>query len=237
MKIVFIATRNVTQFQRAMAVLADTDKGQPGLAVVQGKAGMGKTVCAQTWHSRHEGDAFYLRVWEDWTQAGMLQKLCFEVCGDRPRSAAPCKQRIIGELDAMRKQGARPVVFVDEADRLVVNRIEDLRDIHDETGVPIILIGEEGLFNRLSGRGRIMDRVTQKVTFQGVTADDVMLFTSQAAGLKLSPEACKQLLGSCGGNFRRLYVLTQAIEQACRAVGSLDVDATLVKRVTQERLQ
>jgi len=237
MRNVFIATRNVAEFQQAMKVLADTDKGQPGLAVVQGKAGMGKTVSAQTWHAQHDGESVYLRVWEDWTQTAMLQQLCFEVCEERPRSAAGCKARIIQALNAMREENKRPMIFIDEADRLQVSRIEDLRDIHDMTGAPVVMIGEEHLYTRLSGRSRILDRVTQKVVFKPVVASDILLFASEAAGLKLSPEACKQLLGSCGGNFRRLYVLTQAIEQACRAHGSKDVDAELVKRVARERFQ
>jgi hypothetical protein len=101
----------------------------------------------------------------------------------------------------------------------------------------VVLIGEEGMLAKIAGSKRVVDRVSQKVVFGPVTADDVLLFTSQAAGLRLTPEACKHLLGSCDGNFRRLYTLTQALEQACKAKGALDVDAAMVQRTAKERLQ
>ena len=67
-----------------------------------------------------------------------MQALAKQMGLSPARSAAASKDRIIDRLI-----DEPQTFFVDEADRLHINRIEDLRDIHDETGSPIVLIGEK----------------------------------------------------------------------------------------------
>lgn len=225
-KSVFIPTRSVTALQKALRSLEDTEKGQPGLAVVRGKAGLGKTVAATNYHAVNGG--YFLRAWEDMSQTAFLQGLAFEARGVRPNSAIKCKVAVIEALNRQREGGQRATIFIDEADRLHVKRIEDLRDIHDETGAPVVLIGEEGIYAQLSARSRIWDRVTQQVDFQPLTREDVQLYALQAAGLKLTPEACADLHRKSEGNFRRAHNLVKAVAQAAAAAGTNEVGADLV---------
>ena len=61
---------------------------------------------------------------------------------DMPRhNGTRCKEMIIEILE----EDYKPL-FIDEADRLSIDRLEDLRDIFEMTGVPIVLIGEEGIW-------------------------------------------------------------------------------------------
>ncbi|XPV77657.1 MAG: AAA family ATPase [Desulfovibrio sp.] len=223
-KDVFIETSNVARFRKAMATLCDIDKGQPGFGVVQGEAGRGKTMAALNWHSLHGG--IFLRVWQNWTQAAFLQALAFELTGDRPFGIQRCKLRIIEGLEEQQQ----PIV-IDEADRLHIDRVEDLRDVHDMTGCPVIMVGEEGFHAKLHARRRIYSRITQCTEFKAVTPDDVILFGFQAAALNISPEAAHQMAKISKGSFRLVYSFVQQLEEFAKAQDCNDVDQKTLKKV------
>ena len=228
MKRVFIETRNVQAFRTALREAEDMDKGQPGLVVVHSRAGRGKTAAAVADHSEHGG--IYLRVWQDWSQHSFLQALAFEACGVRPHGANNCKVRIVEAL------GAEPrTIYVDEADRLRVGRIEDLRDIHDETGCPVVLIGEEGLPPLLRARRRLWSRVVHDMEFGPVTPDDVLLYAVQAASLRMTPEACSLTAKRADGDFRLVTVDLVALERVARAAETDQVSADMVRSLPRRR--
>lgn len=231
MKNVFVPTDNVARFTSAMRILEDTRKGQPGLAVVYGRAGRGKTVAATSWYAERGG--FFLRVWQDWTQFSFLQALCFEVAGERPHGAHQCKTRICEALG--RREGQPRTIYVDEADRLHPGRIEDLRDIHDVTGCPVVLIGEEQLYPSLGAKRRIWSRVTQRVEFGPVKDEDVLVFASQAADLRLTPEAASLVAKKAEGDFRTVYRLVQELERMAQAAQSSDITADHARRLNGVR--
>ena len=223
MKHVFVETQNVQRFRAALLVLSDMQRGQPGLAVVWGLAGRGKTECSREYAVAH--DALYLRVMQDWTPRAMLARLCYELNGDEPKSVDRCKRLAIDLLMADR----RPIL-VDEADRLAVGQIEHFRDIHDETGAPVVFIGEEHLFSSINAHRRVWSRVTQTVAFRPINAEDIMIFCLRAADLKCEPEAAKMIESRAGGDFRLVWRDTQRLERMARAAGQ---DLATVDMVAQ----
>lgn len=223
---VFIETDNVTRFKAAVATAADFEKGRPGMVMAWGEAGRGKTLAAMNTYAENNG--VYLRAWEDWTQAAFLQSLCFEVCEQSPRAANACKKKIISELDANPR-----TIYVDEADRLHIGRLEDLRDIHDETGSPIVLIGEEGLAARVAARRRIDDRIPSefRIKFAPSTYADISLYALEAASLRMTPEAVKAVSRLTRDNFRRIHNTMLSLEQMARADETDMVTEDMVKRL------
>ena len=158
----------VTAFEEAVDSALGSEKGLSGFILAYGQAGRGKSVAADGYHISRTTGA-YVRVWQNWSQSAFLQRLLFEVRGskeDMPRiNGNRCKE-IIVQLLKDRKQP----LFIDEADRLKIDRIEDLRDIYEMTGVPVILIGEEGLLGLLSERRRIWSRVPTEKLLEEVRA-------------------------------------------------------------------
>lgn len=223
---VFIETENVSRFAAALTLAEDTDFGRPGMMMVSGEAGRGKTVAARSSHAVRGG--IYLRAWQDWTQAAFLQALCFEVCGARPHGSNRCKVRIVEELEHERR-----TIYMDEADRLDIGRLEDLRDIHDETGAPIVLIGEQGLPARVAARSRIDDRIPgeYRIPFAPVSQQDITLYALEAANLVLEPKACKIVHTFCKGNFRRAHNAIVSLDQMAKAVQTDQVDAAMAKKL------
>ena len=198
MKNVFIETSRVMTFREAAGVVADTQKGQPGFLLAWGYAGRGKTECAKEYAIRNE-KATYIRVFEDWTPPVMLSAICEKLNGMRPGRMALAKQVIIEELDESKK-----ILLIDEADRLSIKNIEHLRDIHDETGSPIVLIGEPSIYALVKARARIWQRVTRVVEFGPVVIDDVLVFGLKACDLRIEPSAAKRVVEKCKGSFRLL---------------------------------
>ena len=230
LKGVFLESDNVTAFRAALNLAGDSEKGRPGMMMLTGETGIGKTMAAKNAHSERGG--VYLRVMENWSQHDFLQAIAFEVCGDRPHGSGKCKRRIIEELDREHR-----VIYMDEADRLDTNRLEDLRDIHDVTGCPIVLIGEEGLPSKVGGRRRIDRRIPReyRLKFQPLSARDISLYAIEASGLTLSPEAVALVHRQTKGNFRDLHNAMLSLEQMAAAAGSDQVDAAMAGRLVGGR--
>ena len=165
---------------------------------------------------------------ENWSQTAFLQALCFEVCEQRPRAANACKIKIISELDANPR-----TIYVDEADRLHIGRLEDLRDINEVTGSPVVLIGEEGLPARVAARRRIDDRIPSefRIRFAPASNADISLYAVKAADLRMTPEAVKAVQTLTRGNFRRIHNTVLSLEQMARADETDTVTEDMVSRL------
>jgi DNA transposition AAA+ family ATPase len=225
---IFIETGNVAKLRKALSLLSDTESGRPGIGVVQGEAGRGKTMAAKEWHAMNGG--IFLRVLEGWSQFSFLQALTYEVTGERPGNTTRCRNSIMDGL----KDSPRPII-VDEADRLHISRIEDLRDIHDMTGCPVILIGEDGFYPKLNGRQRIQSRIVEIVNFDPIMDSDVMLFSLQAAALDVTPEAAHKLVHLAKGSFRMIYGFVLRLEDYAKAQGTNMIDVKVVEKLRIRR--
>ena len=126
MREVIIETEAMSRFDTAVDTVLDADKAFSAFVLAYGQAGRGKSVAADRYYIQRGGA--YVRVWQGWSQSAFLQRLLFEVRGrngDVPtHNGNRCKEIIV---DLLNKK--RVPLFVDEADRLKIDRIEDLRDI------------------------------------------------------------------------------------------------------------
>jgi DNA transposition AAA+ family ATPase len=227
MRDIFLETANVSRYRRAVAAM-DPETGLPGIGLAWGQAGRGKTLAAKRDHADH--GRVYLHVRENWTQTAFLQSLAFEVCGERPATANRCKDSIVARLDTMPR-----MIVVDEADRLRVGRIEDLRDIHNEVGVAVMLIGEEELLGLLGERRRVWSRVVQEVEFRPATEEDVATYHADAADLDVTPEACALIQRRTEGDMRLIRNMALHLEEAARARQVARVTVEMVNQVLSLR--
>ncbi len=218
----FVETRNVANFRKAINGLMNRDHYQPGFMVVEGESGRGKSMAADNWFAVHGG--VYFRVWEGLTQHAFLQELAFEVLNMRPHGASNCKRMIVEQL-----KGSQAVIIVDEADRLALPRLEDLRDIHEASGATIVLIGEDGLLGKVGQKKRIYSRVAEVVTFEGVQKEDVVMYGATAADLTISPEAAALLVKKSDGSFRMVHNYMLKIADYAQANKLSAIDANHVE--------
>lgn len=232
MRDVIIPTDATARFNTAVDEVVDAGRGTSGFILAHGQAGRGKSVAADQYHYQRGGA--YIRVWEGWRQAAFLQRVLFEVRGkngDLPRLGADhCKQAIVDLLEHERKP-----IFVDEADRLAIGRIEDLRDILEMTGAPIILIGEESIFGLLSERRRVWSRVAYEVEFGPISPAEVGLYAMKSASLDIPPELCQRIAERAEGDFRLVRNMMILLEKAAKAAESFKVDTAMLETVFAAR--
>lgn len=232
MRETIIDTEAMMRFDAAVDEIVSADRGLSGFVLAYGQAGRGKSVAADRYFYSRGGA--YVRVWEGWSQTSFLQRLLFEVRGkdtDMPRHTGNrCKELIVQTLQADRKP-----LFIDEADRLKIDRIEDLRDIHEMTGVPVVLIGEEGLFGLLSERRRIWSRVAYEVEFGPISPSEVALYAMQAAGLNIPLNLSSEIAKKTEGDFRLVRNMMMLLEKSAKAAGSFTVDRAMLDTALSAR--
>jgi len=224
MKKILIDTKRVLAFREAIKVVEDTVKGQPGIMVAWGYTGRGKTSCVEKYAT--DTGAVYLYVENELTPLTLLKQICLELNGMEPTQKARAKRIIAEELDDTPR-----TIIIDEADKLCINCIEHLRDIHDMTGIPLILVGEPKIYATLHARKRIWRRVTRTVEFGPVTLEDIMVLGFKACDLKIKPDAASLMLKRCKGDFRLLYHDLRDLEILAKNNSLKEIEQDLVQTI------
>jgi DNA transposition AAA+ family ATPase len=114
------------------------------------------------------------------------------------------------------------LLLVDEADRLKVPALEQVRDIYDRMGIGLVLIGMPGLEKRLSRYPQLYSRVGfvhQFRTLSSVELQFILQQKWQELDLTLSPEdlddaeAMASIARMTNGNFRLVQRLFSQIQR------------------------
>jgi DNA transposition AAA+ family ATPase len=198
--------------------------------VVWGYSGRGKSSCVEKYAT--DTGALYLYIENQLTPMVLLKQLCMELNGMEPGQKAKAKRIIVEELDKTPR-----TLLIDEADKLCINCIEHLRDIHDLTGIPLVLIGEPKIYGTLHSRKRLWSRVTKTVEFGPVTLEDIILLGIKACDLKLKPDAANELLRRCKGDFRPLYHDLRDLEILAKTNSITEIEQDLVQAIPDWRKQ
>jgi len=230
MKDEFIETSSTMAFWEAAKTISDVEKGKIGMMLAWGYSGRGKTECAKTYAIRNE-NAIYIRAFEGWSPVNMLTKICEKLNNMRPMRTEIAKRIIIEEVD-----GRDKILLIDEADRLTVKHIEHLRDIHDETSCPIVLIGEPSIYVQIKARVRIWRRFTQAVEFGPLANEDVMLFGLKNCGIKIVPEAARILKNKSKGSFGFLVHYMRMLEGLSKNNNIKEISPDIAKDLPDDLL-
>ena len=146
------------------------DAHLPGIGVCSSPSGYGKT-----WASifaQNKTGAVRVEVGDSWTRRTLLRNILKEL-GETPRERTPVAELAEKVIVGARQQPLRPLI-VDEADKLVDRgMIELVREIHEHSGAPVILIGEEKLPAKLLTVERVHNRVLDWMQAQPCDLDDV----------------------------------------------------------------
>lgn len=178
--------------------------GLPGIGALYGRSGLGKTVAAAFCANHFKG--VYIRLKSFSTAKAILVEVARELQLRPERTAHALFAQVSAELSI-----APRLLIMDELDN-VVHRgaLNVLRDIHDETRVPLLVIGEERLPQHLEESERFHNRVLVWQPAQRATlADAEQLVKFYGADLHLTPAQIELLHGQAQGIARRLVVLIE----------------------------
>lgn len=230
----------VTKEHRRFAEFADAVRRDRYIGICFGPAGVGKTLSGRRyaswdvaepllteWRARDPADAkVYAAVAERKTVFYTPAVCCSfrELRDDISRlmiRAGVCIDEHENQNASFRAGGAlsRPDLFiVDEAERLTTPGLEQVRDLHDRTGIGVILIGMPGIEKRLSRYPQLFSRVGFAHNYRPLKGDELSFVLTRhwrQLGLALDEadftdsQAIATIARITGGNFRllrRLFV-------------------------------
>jgi hypothetical protein len=232
MKYKICLTKNVARLAEAGDALINRAPGMPGMGLVYGPTGYGKTTATAWFVNQVRG--VYVRAMALWSPSSFLAAVQREIDIEPQGGLAQQAEAIIEHL----MQRNRPL-FVDEADYLLgsTRMVETLRDLHDMATVPVILIGMDGMQRKIQVRQQLTGRLAEWVAFGGADIEDARILADTLSEVKIGDDLLAMLheagcpkdrqgqaLG--GASVRNLIVGLARIERLARAKGLKTVHAT-----------
>ena len=202
----FIKTQNIKNFIGLVENLINKPKNIPQMGLVYGEPGLGKSQTALWLACKYDG--IYLRASNLMTGRWLLEEIVKEL-DEIPRFLISDNFNIV-----VKKLKQNPqVVFIDEIDYLINNykSIETIRDIHDETGCPIIFIGMSLAHRKLERYKHLYDRFSEILKFETFGVDDLSQIIGQLSEIPFTPEAI-EYVHSKYNRFRQMVQLINQIE-------------------------
>ena len=213
MKPVFVKTKNVKNFVSTLANLQNRAKGVPGMALVYGEPGLGKTQAALWWVANNQEDAIYVSATQSMTTKWLLEEIIREL-GDSPfYRTSEIFEQIVRELIKRPK-----VIIVDEIDYLAHEKstIEMLRDIHDRTHTPIVLIGMTYADTKLKRYRHLYDRLSEILQFQKFPFEDTKNLINELSEVKFDNSAI-EYMQNCDNRFRQIVKIIDKAESFAKS--------------------
>lgn len=213
-------TKNLNRINDAYANLAEG-----GMGLVFGHPGFGKTWGSCSIYVREKG--LLITAKPGWTQKALLKNLLRELGQGEPKGTnADLLDQSIQVLMQLRETyGEMRPIFVDEADHLTHDRrcLETLRAIHDETDVPLLMVGmsgvpgQTGIDTKIKAYPQFADRVAEWVEFQPVDPEDMALVARYCTSIQVSEDLLIKLLSDSKGNLRQIRTGLRRIEHLARS--------------------
>ncbi len=225
----FVKTRNVKNFIGLMNNLIDKSNEVPKMGLIYGDPGLGKTQTAVWWATNN--DAVYVRAQNKMTCRWLLEKIVYELGESPSRKMADLIEQCITHL-RLKPQ----VIIIDEVDYLI-NRhriVETLRDLHDLTGVPIVLIGMQEAKTKLGKYRHLYDRISEIIEFKPFSKDDMDVIVEELSEIKITDEA-KEIFFEKTNRFRQVIKGISLLENLAKTNGLTKIDVKQVKGLTIEK--
>ena len=225
----FVKTRNVKNFIGLMNNLIDKSNDVPKMGLIYGDPGLGKSRTAVWWATQN--DAVYVRAQNKMTCRWLLEKIVYELGESPSRKMADLIEQCITHL-RLKPQ----VIIIDEVDYLI-NRhriVETLRDLHDLTGVPIVLIGMQEAKTKLGKYRHLYDRISEIIEFKPFSKDDLDVIVEELSEIKITDEA-KEIFFEKINRFRQVIKGISLLENLAKTNGLNKIDVKQVKGLTIEK--
>lgn len=211
--------QNLSLARTALESLTSRRGGLPGLGVLYGPAGYGKTTALVA--VANQTRAYYVQMRSAWGRKTLLEKILIEM-GMTPRgSIAHLLDEVCTQLAASR----RPLI-IDEFDFALRGDalVELVRDIYEGSQAAMILAGEELLPKKLARWERFHSRVLSWVPAQPVTLADAVLLAPVYCETPCAEDFLAHLVEKSGGSVRRVVVNLARAQDVAMAEGWKKVD-------------
>lgn len=229
MKNEFITTKNVKKFVALMAELQTLPPNIPKMALVYGDPGLGKSETIKKWAFKN--DCVYVRANQGMTTRWLLSEIANELDID-------AYWHIDDTFNEIQKSliQAHKTIIIDEVDYLIEKKtIETLRDLHDVTGCPLVLVGMGMIDKKLSRYPHLYDRIYKKLKFEPFNSSDIQEIIESLTEIEFSQDGI-EYLATRTNQFRQLVKLINQVEKLAKT-NEIDVldEYTLKGLLNNER--
>lgn len=223
MKKVFVKTNNVKRFITMMNNLQNRAEGVPGMALVYGEPGLGKTQAINWWAFKN--DAILVRCNQMMTARWLLKEIMDYMSEIKPYAISDLFNEVIRNLILNPK-----VLIVDEIDYLTMESkaVEILRDIHDKTNIPVVLVGMTSANSRLKRFSHLYDRLSEIVKFERFSKSDIKTIVKELSEIEITDCAIKYIYSNLN-RFRQIVKVINKAETIAKANGLSSIDEILIK--------
>lgn len=126
-------------------------------------------------------------------------------------------------------------IIVDEIDYLIEKHtVETLRDLHDKTSCPIVLVGMGAADKKLARYPHLTDRIYKTLKFEQFNQDDISDILNQLTDLSFTEDAI-HYLATRTNQFRQLVKLINRIEKLSQTNQIDELDEYTLKGLLNER--
>ena len=230
MKKVFAKTKNVKNFITVLNNIQNRPEGVPGMALIYGDPGLGKSKTTIWWAVQN--NAVLVSAKNGMSARWLLEELVYEL-GETPmyRTSDLFNQAVRQILEYPR------MIIVDEIDYLAGDKsaIETLRDLHDRTGNPVVMIGMGMADKKLIRYKHLYDRISEILRFNSFDLEDVKDIISQLCEIKITDDAV-ELIHKNANRFRQIVKLVNRAEKMAEANGLKEITSSdLIGYITDIR--
>ncbi|MBU1157541.1 MAG: AAA family ATPase [Desulfarculus sp.] len=242
MKAKLVRTKNLTRLWEVVEAIKSASSGEPRLGLIYGPAGRGKTRAVD--HLAAKTGAVYVSAARVWTPNAMLKCILAGLGGTLTVSAADNLTRAaeaLGERLGVPSLG-NGLLIVDEADYLAKGAqppntpplLDTVRDLHDASGAPVLLVGMDGLAKILSRFAQFWDRVRMSEEFAPLDSGELIHLAGELAGLSMDEPSAEVIRRATHGNLRQAIVHLARLEAVAKAQGSQKVRPEWAQKISAE---
>lgn len=219
--------KNLLNLAELGETLKDRTNRLPGIGVVVGDTGLGKST-GLTWYGVRKAKAVYTRALEVWTPSSMLRAIGTELGVTLPSSLADAIAIVVQHLGQQNR-----MLLIDEADYVVDKRklLNTIRDLHDLSTMPVILVGMADFAKKLRARmdqRQFTGRVAFELEFKPLDLADTQLLAHELLdGVELDEPLMAHIHAGCEGSARLVCVALQRIETFAKKENKRVVTAKL----------
>lgn len=223
MKPAIAKVKNILNLVGAYEETRDRAPNQPGMILIYGFTGAGKTTAIAWYLGRCNG--IYRRAGATWTPNFMLDEIIAEAKIKTDARSAAGKVKAVAENLRVTH---RPL-FIDEVDYLAppfaeYKAIEILRDIHDESQASIVMIGMEGFERKIQARKQLSRRIYRWVEFLPSDLADARTVADAIAEVAIADDLVEKIYREAAGSIALITLGIANVESYARQQGWPEID-------------
>lgn len=189
------------------------------IAVIYGPAGVSKSATA-THYARVSPNCFVVTMTPAHSGLGAALRAVYDGIGLKDANLTAAAMH---KLICQRLKGSEGLLIIDEAQHLSHHALDQIRSIHDATGVGLALVGNEQVFTALTGGARaayldrLHSRVSRWLALKGPAEADI---DALVKAWNINDAACRQQIREVAKRPGALRVLTKTLRLASAAAAA-----------------